>query len=89
VAEALQASPTAAGPRSAAESQTRATPFGLTSREREVLRLLPRGLTNKEIGAELFITERTATTHVQNILAKLGVSSRTRAAAVAVERGLA
>jgi predicted ATPase/DNA-binding CsgD family transcriptional regulator len=62
--------------------------FRLTSREREVLRLLPQGLTNKEIGAALFITERTATTHVAHIFAKLGVNSRTQAAALAVERGL-
>jgi DNA-binding NarL/FixJ family response regulator len=45
-------------------------------------------MTNKEIGEVLFIAERTVTTHVQHILAKLGVSSRTEAAAVAVEKGL-
>jgi DNA-binding CsgD family transcriptional regulator len=56
---------------------------GLTEREREVLRLLARGLSNREIGAELFITAKTASVHVSNILAKLGAASRTEAAAVA------
>jgi non-specific serine/threonine protein kinase len=60
----------------------------LTSRELEVLRLLPQGLTNREIGESLFITERTAATHVQNIFAKLGVGSRAEAGAFAVEQGL-
>jgi DNA-binding CsgD family transcriptional regulator len=45
-------------------------------------------MTNKEIGEILFITEPTARTHVGNILSKLGVNSRTEAAALAVEHGL-
>ena len=53
-----------------------------------MLRLLPRGLTNREIGEALFITERTAATHVQNIYAKLGVGSRSEAVALAVEQDL-
>ncbi|MGH3169020.1 MAG: helix-turn-helix transcriptional regulator, partial [Trebonia sp.] len=56
---------------------------GLTEREREVLRLLARGMSNREIGAELFITPKTASVHVSNILAKLGAASRTEAAAIA------
>jgi non-specific serine/threonine protein kinase len=63
--------------------------LGLTARELEVLRLLPRGLTNREIGEALFITERTAATHIQNIFGKLDIGSRSEAAAFAVERGLA
>ena len=61
---------------------------GLTMREREVLRLLGAGKTNKEIGAELKISERTARTHVSNILSKLDLTSRTQAALWAVRQGL-
>ncbi len=61
----------------------------LTERERDVLRLLGQGKSNKEIGAELFITERTARTYVSNILGKLGLASRTQAALWAVEHKLA
>jgi DNA-binding NarL/FixJ family response regulator len=57
----------------------------LTAREQEVLRLLARGAANKEIAHELSITERTARTHVSNILGKLGLASRTQAALWAVE----
>jgi DNA-binding NarL/FixJ family response regulator len=58
-------------------------PFGLTSRERQVLALLAEGATNRQIGAALFMAEKTASVHVSRILRKLGVSSRTQAAAVA------
>ena len=61
----------------------------LTDRERDVLRLLGQGMSNKEIGSELFITERTARTYVSNILGKLGLASRTQAALWAVEHKLA
>ncbi len=61
----------------------------LTERERDVLRLLGQGMSNKEIGTELFITERTARTYVSNILGKLGLASRTQAALWAVEHKLA
>ena len=60
---------------------------GLTGRELEVLRLLARGHSNKEIGAELFIATKTASVHVSNILAKLGAASRTEAAAIAHAQG--
>jgi DNA-binding NarL/FixJ family response regulator len=60
----------------------------LTTREVEVLRLLGAGKANKEIAAELSISERTARTHVSNILGKLGLSSRTQAALWAVREGL-
>jgi DNA-binding NarL/FixJ family response regulator len=60
----------------------------LTSRELEVLRLVGAGKANKEIAAELAISERTARTHVSNILGKLGLSSRTQAALWAVREGL-
>jgi DNA-binding NarL/FixJ family response regulator len=66
-----------------------ADPFGLTSREREVLALVAAGNTNKRIADALFISESTAGVHVSNILGKLGVASRTEAAAVAVRLGLA
>ena len=58
-------------------------PFGLTPRERQVLELLAGGATNREIGAQLFMAEKTASVHVSRILAKLDVRSRTEAAAVA------
>ena len=60
----------------------------LTSRELEVLRLVGAGKANKEIAAELVISERTARTHVSNVLRKIGVSSRTQAAVLAVREGL-
>ena len=63
--------------------------IGLTPREREVLALIVDGLTDKEIADRLFISPRTAMTHVGNVLSKLGVSNRRLAARVAVERGLA
>jgi len=61
----------------------------LTDREKDVLRLLGQGMSNKEIGTQLFITERTARTYVSNILGKLGLASRTQAALWAVEHKLA
>jgi DNA-binding CsgD family transcriptional regulator len=60
-----------------------AVPFGLTPREQEVLRLVAAGYSNGDIAAELFISRRTASVHVSNILAKLGVASRGEAAATA------
>ena len=60
----------------------------LTGREKEVLSQLAKGASNKEIAYELGITERTARTHVSNILGKLGLASRTQAALYAVEHKL-
>jgi len=60
----------------------------LTPREREVLAGVARGLSNRAIADELGITERTARTHVSNILGKLGLASRTQAALYAVEHGM-
>jgi len=60
----------------------------LTPREQEVAALVARGLMNREIASQLTVTERTAETHVQNILNKLGLSSRAQIAAWAVEHGL-
>ena len=60
----------------------------LTPREREVLALLAAGRTNREIGAALFISHRTATTHVTNILAKLEVETRAAAIAYAFQHDL-
>jgi DNA-binding CsgD family transcriptional regulator len=61
---------------------------GLTARELEVLRLVAAGSSNREIAAELVISEHTVARHLQNIFAKLGVSSRTAATAFAFERDL-
>ncbi|MFG2789310.1 AAA family ATPase [Streptomyces sp. NPDC048419] len=62
--------------------------LGLTSRERDVLRLVAAGRTNRQIAEELFISPKTASVHVSNILGKLGVSGRGEAAAVAHRLGL-
>lgn len=78
VAKALTAS--LRTPRSAADA--------LTGREREVLVLVASGVTNREIGRRLGVAERTARTHVSNILGKLGLQSRTQAALWAVREGL-
>jgi two-component system, NarL family, response regulator LiaR len=60
----------------------------LTEREMDVLRCLARGKSNKEIGADLFISEKTVKTHVGSILDKLGLADRTQAAIYAVKRGV-
>lgn len=60
----------------------------LTPRERSVLERVARGLTNRAIGAELFISEKTVSVHLSRIMAKLGATSRTEAVAVAMSRGL-
>jgi DNA-binding CsgD family transcriptional regulator len=60
----------------------------LTAREREVLAMVAQGLTNREVGAALFISESTAGVHVSNIMAKLGAASRTEAATIAIRSGL-
>ncbi len=60
----------------------------LTAREQEVLKLVVKGLTNKDIARVLGFTPRTAKAHVTNLLVKLGVTDRTEAAAVALQRGI-
>jgi DNA-binding CsgD family transcriptional regulator len=72
------------GPR----AMTAAHPAGLTAREVEVLRLLGKGLTNAEIGVELYVSPKTAGHHVSAVLRKLDAPNRARAAAIAIERGL-
>jgi DNA-binding NarL/FixJ family response regulator len=64
------------------------TPGPLTKRERDVATLLTEGLTNREIGERLYLSEWTVATHVRNILAKLDLSSRAQIAAWATEQGL-
>jgi DNA-binding NarL/FixJ family response regulator len=98
VAEALRVSPEAppgqpeAGAADPAPQQASATPDRLgtlTRRERQVLTLIAQGASNRAIADTLVIAERTAEIHVSNILGKLGVSSRTQAAAYALAHGLA
>ncbi len=72
------------GPDPVAKADT----FGLSRREREVLLLMAEGRTNREIGERLFISQKTVGVHVGNILAKLRVSGRVEAAAVAIRLGL-
>ncbi|HEX2281990.1 MAG TPA: response regulator transcription factor [Thermomicrobiales bacterium] len=83
----VQLSPQAAA-RLMREVRAPESPEALTERETEVLRLLARGKANKEVAQELSIGEKTVKTHVSNILAKLGVQSRTQAALHAVRIGL-
>jgi DNA-binding NarL/FixJ family response regulator len=63
-------------------------PGGLTAREAEVPGLVARGMTNREAAAALVLSERTAARHLANLYTKLGVSSRTAAAAFAHDHGL-
>ncbi|HZG55057.1 response regulator transcription factor [Paenibacillus sp.] len=78
---AAEAAPPPAGRTSA--------PDALTARESEILRLIARGYSNKEIAAACDIAEKTVKTHVSSLLSKLGVADRTQAALYAVKHGLA
>ncbi len=80
---ALEGRIRALGPTAAA-----ANPSGLSDRELEILRLVARGLSNREIGAELFISEHTAANHIRSILRKTGSANRTEATAYAFQHGL-
>ena len=71
-----------------ADAKSDADAFGLSHREREVLALIAQGRTNREIGDRLFISQKTVGVHVGNILAKLRVSGRVEAAAVAIRLGM-
>ena len=83
--DAVEAVLAAAGHR---VSGRRSGPAGLTPREVEVLRLLARGLSNKQIGARLVISPKTVGNHVEHIYAKIGASSRAAAGLFAVQQGL-
>ena len=63
-------------------------PAGLSSREAEIIALVARGLSNREIGKELFISEHTAANHIRSILRKTGCANRTEAASYAHRHGL-
>jgi DNA-binding NarL/FixJ family response regulator len=86
--EALTARDTPPQPAPGASVRERAMAFALTARELAVLSLVAEGLTNKEIGARLRITEDTVKKHVQNIIWKLRAADRTQAAILALRLGL-
>jgi signal transduction histidine kinase/DNA-binding CsgD family transcriptional regulator len=82
--------PSARGPEAGLGADDRRQPLAepLTPREREVLAGVAQGLTNKQIGSRLGISDRTVQFHLGNVLGKLGVASRTEAAVLALEQGL-
>ena len=69
-------------------SRKRAWPAGLTTREVEVLRLVARGLSQKEIAARLVISPKTVSNHVERVYTKIGVTNRAMAGLFAVRHGL-
>ncbi len=71
------------------EKASSAANHGLTPREREVMRLIAEGRSNQDIAEALFISQRTVSTHITHLLAKLGLANRTEAAAFAHQHGLA
>jgi DNA-binding NarL/FixJ family response regulator len=89
VAERLGAQPLLAELEGILPSRTEVSGLpDLTPREAEVLGLVARGLSNGQIGRRLYISTKTVSVHVSNLLAKLGAASRTEAAAVARDAGL-
>lgn len=84
----LEAKPNLVHARTMLDRSTNASPYGLTTRELEVLRLLATGLTNRAIAEDLMVTTRTVDTHVSSILTKLGVSTRAAATAFAHRHNL-
>ncbi len=84
-ADAVEAVLAAAGHRA---SRRRDGPAGLTAREVDVLRLVARGLSSKEIAARLVISPKTARNHIEHIYTKIGTSSRVGAGLFAMEQGL-
>jgi two-component system NarL family response regulator len=75
-------------PEVAARLADRVSSPSLTAREVNVLELVAKGMSNREIGAALFLSEDTIKTHLRRIYAKLGVGDRTEAALLAVQRGI-
>jgi DNA-binding CsgD family transcriptional regulator/tetratricopeptide (TPR) repeat protein len=90
LADALRRLAERAGVQLAAEppGPVQAGPDPLTPRERSVLALVAEGGTNRQVGAELFISEKTVSVHLSRVMAKLGASSRTEAVSIAYARGL-
>ncbi|HYH49025.1 MAG TPA: AAA family ATPase [Acidimicrobiia bacterium] len=87
--DSASAGPDGSDPAPVAGSMRAGPLDALTARELDVLDLIVEGLTNREIGAALYISEKTASVHVSHILAKLGVRSRVQAATVAHQAGMA
>jgi DNA-binding NarL/FixJ family response regulator len=87
LSEATEA-PAGSSPSPEVERPAPVAALGLTPREREVLRLLAKGLSDRQIAAALSISERTAGNHVQHAMRKIGVDSRTEAAVFAVHHAL-
>ena len=84
----LGATPDHARAEALARTEPASAAGGLTAREVEVLRLIATGMSNRAIAAELVLSEKTVARHVSNILAKLGLPSRSAATAYAYEHGL-
>jgi DNA-binding NarL/FixJ family response regulator len=85
---AVHAGQTHIPPRIAARLAERLERSNLTEREIEILEMMAKGLTNKEIGQALYISDKTARNHVNNVMEKLDVSDRTEAVAVAIQQGI-
>jgi DNA-binding NarL/FixJ family response regulator len=88
ISEAVQSGHTPAPGRRPRRRAAAENPYGLTNREQEVLALVGQGLSNTDIARRLFISAKTASVHVTNILSKVGVENRVAAAAKARELGL-